>query len=693
MKIHFLTINRLFRRNLWLVIPFCAVWLLSLGYDLLRVKSFIEYAYLDSMYMNMVTMTMYFSLAGYALFMYIGYEMAIRPKEMNLEEIMRALPTERVNFLISLPLFLLCLAGIFAIPAVAVNVLLYCLNPRGVGAMLANQLGACMLYYGITPLLGGLMGMGMAKLFGSNRIMVYSVAVLLVLMTTSFVDPLFSALYRVSGMRLAGNIAYEIKNLLTFTPYGMVRQYDTDFFYGISQEVARWLLAGMWVGLWGLVLLWRQPGKAMPGRQRACLFAAGILLIACAAGYGCKGSVLYLDERPEGIIAQDQDFYMEQYLQGKQIKEVDPGGFGIETYTFQIKLGQKMRASVTMQLTELDEERGQYIFTLYRGMHIKSIRNDRGDRIPFERHIDQFTISQEDIPDNRVLTIDYEGSHPRFYSNDQAAALPGYFPYYPMEGIRPVYKTEQYGYEISGSPRLHQFSVSVDAPYPVYTNLNAEGEVWAGNAHDLTLWGSRMLTSEKRSGGIETIMPVGLDTEAIQNTLEDAQERIDRVRQWAGESIPAMDFKQLKVFWEPTYFSVSSVTEDVVFLQDHLLVSNYVSHSPDAIAEEYVIRQLAPSKRETQLANRFAWKIVGEGANQSRYVDADRLLQKLTEPHSKEGEDYFAWQQSLEEALHYLGDQPNQDYMLRILQFLCTDEANVDEGTFLAGLLKEAMEG
>lgn len=130
-----------------------------------------------------------------------------------------------------------------------------------------------------------------------------------------------------------------------------------------------------------------------------------------------------------------------------------------------------------------------------------------------------------------------------------------------------------------------------------------------------------------------------------------------------------------------------------MFLQDHLLVSNYVSHSPDAIAEEYVIRQLAPSKRETQLANRFAWKIVGEGANQSRYVDADRLLQKLTEPHSKEGEDYFAWQQSLEEALHYLGDQPNQDYMLRILQFLCIDEANVDEGTFLAGLLKEAMEG
>ena len=157
MKIHFLVINRMFRRNLWLIIPFCAVWLLSLGYDLLRVKSFIEYAYLDSMYMNMVTMTMYFSLAGYALFMYIGYEMAIRPKEMNLEENMGALPAERVNFLISLLLFLLCLAGIFAIPAVAVNVLLYCLNPRGVGAMLANQLGACLLYYGITPLLGGLM--------------------------------------------------------------------------------------------------------------------------------------------------------------------------------------------------------------------------------------------------------------------------------------------------------------------------------------------------------------------------------------------------------------------------------------------------------------------------------------------------------------------------------------------------------
>ena len=53
MKIHFLVINRMFRRNLWLIIPFCAVWLLSLGYDLLRVKSFIEYTYLDSMYMNM----------------------------------------------------------------------------------------------------------------------------------------------------------------------------------------------------------------------------------------------------------------------------------------------------------------------------------------------------------------------------------------------------------------------------------------------------------------------------------------------------------------------------------------------------------------------------------------------------------------------------------------------------------------
>ncbi len=690
MKIHFLAISRLFRRNLWLVIPFCTIWMISLGYDL-RVKSFIEYAYLDSMYMNMVTMTMYFSLAGYALFIYIGYEIAIRPKEMNLEENMRALPQELVNFRISLLLFLLCLAGIFAIPAQVVNVILYCLNPIGVGVMLANQLGACVLYYGVTPLLGGLMGMGMAKLFGSNRIVAYSVAVLLVLMTTGFVDPLFSALYQVTGMRQVGNIAYEIKNLLTFTPYGMVRQYDTDFFYGISQEGARWLLAGMWLGFWGIVLLWRHPGKPMPVRQKACMITASALLLTCTVGYGYKGSVLYLDERPEGIIARDQGFYMEQYLQNKLIDEMDPGGFGIETYAFRIKLGQRMRASVTMQLTELDQERGQYVFTLYRSMHIKSIQNDKGDRIPYERHIDQLQISREDMPENRVLTIEYEGSHPRFYSNDQAVALPGYFPYYPMEGIRPVYQTEQYGYEVSGSSRLHQFSVSVDAPYPVYTNLDDQGGGWTGNAHALTLWGSRTLTSVKHDGAIEIIMPVGLDTEAIQKTLEDAQKRIDRVSQWAGESIPAMNLQQVKVFWEPTYFSISSVTEDVVFLQDQLFMSSYVTHSPDAIAEEYIIRQLASSKRNTQLASRFAWKIAGEGANQSRYVNVESLLKKLSEPHSKEGEDYFAWQQNLEDALHYLSAQNDQDYMLRILQFLCRDEADFDEGDFLAGLLKETM--
>lgn len=41
--------------------------------------------------------------------------------------------------------------------------------------------------------------------------------------------------------------------------------------------------------------------------------------------------------------------------------------------------------------------------------------------------------------------------------------------------------------------------------------------------------------------------------------------------------------------------------------------------------------------------------------------------------------------------MHYLGDQPSQDYMLEVLKFLCTDETDFDEGTFLVGLLKEAM--
>ena len=79
-------VRKIFLRCSYLLVPYCLILVADGVFDAFRIKYYVEYNFLESMVMNMTEMTLYFSLAAYALFIYMGYELTVKARDRSSEE-------------------------------------------------------------------------------------------------------------------------------------------------------------------------------------------------------------------------------------------------------------------------------------------------------------------------------------------------------------------------------------------------------------------------------------------------------------------------------------------------------------------------------------------------------------------------------------------------------------------------------
>lgn len=184
-----------------------------------------------------------------------------------------------------------------------------------------------------------------------------------------------------------------------------------------------------------------------------------------------------------------------------------------------------------------------------------------------------------------IITVAYEGYSPKFYANNQAIGLPGYFPYYPQEGNKKVWDSELGGFDIVIPEDVKTFEVTVHTTQRVYTNLEGEDNCFTGTSQTVSLFAG-MFEEQDGVYGPPAINRNGLSLKRAD--FVEVQRLIKRVESKIGRSLELPDLGTLKCFLKPEMLILSN-TDLTTLLGDHLITAE---SSPEFISQSILMTQL-----------------------------------------------------------------------------------------------------
>lgn len=200
-------------------------------------------------------------------------------------------------------------------------------------------------------------------------------------------------------------------------------------------------------------------------------------------GFTQKGSFPAMDMRPNGFVAQAFHEYGDQIQVVPQITD-----YAITDIFGTIHIDNQINASLSVTLKPSSDE--EYVFTLYRGYKIRKITSGN-EKIDFKRIGDYFYLGKKNVHKD-TFTIDYSGFSPQFYSNQQGIVLPGYYPYYPIEGIKPIYDISSQTFDISYPKTKRFFDIEVISPLPLVSNIEQTEHRFQGESYTISLIGGNI---------------------------------------------------------------------------------------------------------------------------------------------------------------------------------------------------------
>lgn len=148
MRASFTAVRKILLRGRALGIPCLAYFALLLGYTIYQVLNYIKFRPINpALYLGSVEMTLYIALAGYAFFLYLGYELGVRLRESQLQEAVRPLPGAACGYMGAAMLHMALLAGGGMAVIMAANGLLYHLGrAAGRGTAGPSDDGLCLVF-------------------------------------------------------------------------------------------------------------------------------------------------------------------------------------------------------------------------------------------------------------------------------------------------------------------------------------------------------------------------------------------------------------------------------------------------------------------------------------------------------------------------------------------------------------------
>lgn len=434
----------------------------------------------DDAALGALDMPLKFSLASFAVFSFLAFEMSYKLRRYKLDECMNTVAhAKRKIFLAQGVIFVVIILIFFAF----FNIwsLLIFIKYRNFncwhGKFIIQTVLNMLLSHFFVPCCAAAMGMSASLLF--RRINGCLGLVLFVLLGSPLSNYLGEMFYNFSR-----NVSINIFPLLRlFDIFPPALNYRPVYAFGQSVLPYRWLTALFWLLLSLFVISLKTGERNRRFRAAPAVFASLALVFLVVSQLPTSRVIVGSDDPKYSMEYGDRQYYYKAY--GFYSDDYDADGtnkewarfekeFDVTDYDLEIKVGNNLhvRAAITVDKQNLEK----YDFTLYHGYKISSVRDGDGNKLRFKQDGDHFTVFNPEKKSLDRIVLKYSGFSTQYYSNLQGLFLPGYFPYYPHSGSLPVYNMGQREiYRFMLDEPTH-FKVKVNSSQTVYSGLEQTGK-------------------------------------------------------------------------------------------------------------------------------------------------------------------------------------------------------------------------
>lgn len=434
----------------------------------------------DDAALGALDMPLKFSLASFAVFSFLAFEMSYKLRRYKLDECMNTVAhAKRKIFLAQGVIFVVIILIFFAF----FNIwsLLIFIKYRNFncwhGKFIIQTVLNMLLSHFFVPCCAAAMGMSASLLF--RRINGCLGLVLFVLLGSPLSNYLGEMLYEFSR-----NVSINIFPLLRlFDIFPPALNYQPVYAFGQSVLPYRWLTALFWLLLSLFVISLKTGERNRRFRVAPAVFASLALAFLVVSQLPASRVIVGSDDPKYSMEYGDKEYYYKAYDFYSDDYDEDGANkewarfekeFDVTDYDLEIKVGNNLhvRAAITVDKPNLEK----YDFTLYHGYKISSVRDGDGNKLRFKQDGDHFTVFNPEKKSLDRIVLKYSGFSTQYYSNIQGLFLPGYFPYYPHSGSLPVYNMGQREiYRFMLDEPTH-FKVKVNSSQTVYSGLEQTGK-------------------------------------------------------------------------------------------------------------------------------------------------------------------------------------------------------------------------
>lgn len=237
------------------------------------------------------------------------------------------------------------------------------------------------------------------------------------------------------------------------------------------------------------ILLLFSIGAAYLKKKKVISMVAGVGAVICLVLSYQPASVYRLNASWDGANKDYTDYSI--HIDDNTYNPVSASEFSITNYDLELSFENEL--GVTGNI-EIKSPQGceEFKLTLYHGYSIKDVVSQtEGVSIQFRQQGDNLYIQTDKKVSELKFYINYKGHHNKFYSNSRAAMLPGWFPWYPMEGERQVViEYPEYGKMWGYNPynRIQKAHVRIRSNYELVTNLTDKGNyLYEGEVDSITV--------------------------------------------------------------------------------------------------------------------------------------------------------------------------------------------------------------
>lgn len=219
------------------------------------------------------------------------------------------------------------------------------------------------------------------------------------------------------------------------------------------------------------------------------------------------------------------------YKENEQLSET--ADFHITEMKLTLNIGLRLTGEAELHFD--NAQLNEYKLTLHRFFKVSGVYGEDGGKLEYTRNGDYLCIQSGQGLESAVIR--YKGCHPRYYTNSQGAVLPGYFPFYPMDGYRRIYSVDLDGYLKNQLSSPAKLSLTVTGLKKVYTNLTeVSSGVFEGTASAITVV-SGLYTEAEICGAVVAYPSAERNMRSSENVTAAVSELIAEVKSREGEDV------------------------------------------------------------------------------------------------------------------------------------------------------------